>query len=655
MSKAACLETGTSTTGPVIQISGTIQWLSSPCKEGEDCPPCLTPAIVTDEKTYYLSSSNQEVQDFLDHIESAPVPAIYLLPLRARASGVHYTRDNYDFLTISSLNDLYVQYFSDQLARISSLCDKWNVLHEPFSCMGPYCYLQTNIYRLTTDTLIQNVRYVKLMEQEGTYTYYKGALREGSSRDIYYVPEGSTHEYLLYAFNAQVGDTLTNLWIGGVYDECPNGYNGIIQTISDGTPRKFTIAIAIDIENDPHYSVPRRTEWIEGVGFLDNPTGPLFFLESAVDYGVETILCAYKNGEQVYSSSKAERYGCEFNGIPSTKPYSLCDTWNVMEVDGVTCGGCEVYRTMKYGLTTDTIINQKRYARIEQDKVYKGALREGNNRDIYYIPSGSMHEYLLYSFNSNEGDVLSNLWIGNDPNGWTMTVVEIQNTNPRTFVLSTGFTNTEDGIENHPLYIEWIEGVGLFNGPIGSLYCVGCANSRAEALLCAYKNGEQVYASELSEQYGCEYNYNPFAPPADTIPLYAQDDPGSSTVDPVDPNQVVATLQGDQLTIHENMGVDITYSLQHNAPAQTPAQHRTPQTQTFRNEVTVQITESGEYLLQLTNPSWGYTIFGQFNYVAEGIENIQPSDTGVQKEFRDGQLLIRRGDKIYTVTGQQIQ
>ena len=343
---------------------------------------------------------------------------------------------------------------------------------------------------------------------------------------------------------------------------------------------------------------------------------------------------------------------------------SLCDEWNILEVSNVTCGDCEVYRTYHSQLTTDTIINGKVYAQLIEDGAYRAALREGNKRDVYCIPAGSTHEYLLYAFNVQEGDQLTNLWIGgspeDSPDGWTMTVEEIQETTPRTFVLSTGYTHTDEGIENYPLYITWIEGVGLTDGPIGVKRCVGCADSRSYGVLCAYKNGEQVYVSEMGEQYGCVYNYDPYAP-SDTIPLfsYTGDDPGSSTVDPVDPNQVVATLQGNQLTIHEHSGVDVTYSLQHNAPAQMPSLHRAPQSDTFRNEVTVQITESGEYLLQLTNPSWGYTIVGRFNYVAEGIDNVNSSslqggDRG-RLIIQNGQLYILRGEKKYTVTGQEVR
>ena len=336
---------------------------------------------------------------------------------------------------------------------------------------------------------------------------------------------------------------------------------------------------------------------------------------------------------------------------------SLCDEWNILEVSNVTCGDCEVYRTYHSQLTTDTIINGKVYAQLIEDGAYRAALREGNKRDVYCIPAGSTHEYLLYAFNVQEGDQLTNLWIGGTPadypDGWTMTIEEIQETNPRTFVLSTGFIHTDEGVENYPLYITWIEGVGLTDGPIGVKRCVGCADSKGQGVLCAYKNGEQIFTSDLGEQYGCVYNYDPFAS-VDTIPLYAQDDPGSSTVDPVDPNQLVATLKGNQLTIHENMGTDITYTLQRNAPAQAPAIHNAPKSDTFRDEVTIQITESGEYLLQLTNPSWDYIIYGQFYYAPQGIETLHPA-SAPQKVLIDGQIYILRGDIVYTIDGREVK
>ena len=441
-----------------ITVSGTIQWLDSPCEEGEECPPCVTPAIVTSDKTYYLSSSNQEVRDFLDRIELAPIPAIYLLPLQARASGTPYTQGSFDFLVVNNIDDLYVQYFSDQLTRRPSLCDEWNVWHESFESFGPISFDKVVKYQLTTDTLINGQQYVKLTSDKDSR--YPGAMREGNNRDIYYVPANSTHEYLLYAFNAQVGDTLSNLWVGGYGRD----YQGVVQAISNGSPRIFTIGVKFDYYWSDDYLYPIR--WIEGVGSPETPMG----------------------------------------------------------------------RAVVPGVPAD---------------------------------------------------------------------------------------------------------IGVYT------------------LLCAYKNGEQIYVSEMGAEYGCEHDQTP--EPTDTIPLYSYtgDDPGSSTVDPVDPNQVVVTLKKDELTIKEFSGEAISYDLTNTSNNAAPASRRAPLSDTFREKVTIQITESGEYMLQLTNPAWGYTIYGTFFYAPQGIDNVhfsslQGGDRGTLM-IHDGQIYILRGDKTYTITGQEVR
>ena len=431
---------------PPVAISGILQLVPLPCPESTEdipCPPCLTIALNANEQLYYLNVWNDNLNALLDTL---------VYPVNATVTGHVYTAREGGLA-------IRVQDISLH-ASLPSLCDEWNVLHEPFSCDGIYCRLQTFVYRLTTDTLIQDVNYVKLMEQEGSNTYYKGAMREGTNRDIYYVPAGSTNEFLLDAFNAQVGDTLSNLWVGGFGDS----YQAVVQAISNGSPRIFTIGVKFGDESDD-YLYPIR--WIEGVGSPETPMGMAVVPDVPADIGVYT-------------------------------------------------------------------------------------------------------------------------------------------------------------------------------------------------LLCAYKNGEQVYVSELGEQYGCEYNYDPYATPTDTIPLfsYTGDDPGSSTVDPVDPNQVVATLQGDLLTIHEHSGVDVTYSLQHNAPSQMPSPHRAPQSDTFRDMVTLQITESGEYQLLLTNPSWGYSIFGNFIYSPQGIEQTSSSSQGGKTSklvLVNGQIFILREEKVYTITGQRVR
>lgn len=289
---------------PPVSLTGTLDLVSLPCpvtdNEEYPCLPCLTTALSVGDTMYYLTNLYGDLEVLLDTLT---------YPVTATVTG-------YVFASAEDENamSLDVRSVSLEKYRLPSLCDTWNVLHEPFSCDGPYCYLRTLVYRLTTDTIIQNKHYIKLMEQEGTYTYHKGALREGTNRDIYYVPENSTHEYLIYAFNAQVGDTLTNLWIGGWEEYYPEGgYTGVVAAVSgnEGSLRTYRIDVNTPEGND-QYSWP--IYWTEGVGSPEEPCGLNCPTPCMADGGVYTLLCAYKNGEQVYSSSKAERYGCEFNG-----------------------------------------------------------------------------------------------------------------------------------------------------------------------------------------------------------------------------------------------------------------------------------------------------------------------------------------------------
>ena len=539
------------------------------------------------------------------------------------------------------------RYTNTQNDKLPSLCDEWNVWYESFESFGPINFNQVIKYRLTTDTIINGQTYLRLVSDSSTYV---GALREGNNRDIYYIPAWQTHEYLLYAFNAQVGDTLSNLWAGGFGDS----YQAVVQAISDGTTRIFTIDVKYEYE-------PGSIQWIEGVGSPETPMGKAVVPDVPADIGVYTLLCAYKNGEQVYASSKSERYGCEFNGIPSTKPDHLCDEWNIAKISNAGGPIATIY-TVKAFLGADTIIEAQNYVKLIEDGGYEGSMREGESGVIYYIPAGSAHEYLLYNFNAQVGDKLTNLWYGGDPewcpNGYNATVLSISDETPRVFTVEVEYIITDsEGEHIEPWLVYWTEGIGLSDGPAGQ-FCPGpdCACSCGQVLLCAYKNGEQVYVSDMGEQYGCEYNYDPHSASSDTIPLftYIGDDPGSSTVDPVDPNQVVATLRGDELTIREHTGVDIAYSLQHNAPTKMPAHSQASISDTFRDEITLQITESGEYQLLLTNPSWNYSIYGTFFYLPQGIESVH-STSLPQKVLQNGQFYILRNEKIYTITGQKLK
>ena len=491
---------------PPVAISGILQLVPLPCPESTEdipCPPCLTIALNANEQLYYLNGMNDNLNALLDTL---------VYPVNATVTGHVYT---------ALEGGLAIRVLDISLhASLPSLCDEWNVLYEPFSSFDR---ISTIIYSLTTDTLIQGKQYAKLEEQEGSYTHYKGAMREGTNRDIYYIPAGSTHEYLTYAFNAKVGDKLTNLWIGGYYSQCPNGYNGIVQAISDGTPRKFTISIDMDVDEDPYYTVPRKTEWIEGVGFLDNPTGPLFSLGAAVDYGVETILCAYKNGEQVYTSAKGEQYGCEYS---------------------------------------ESII-----PKIVEIPLYKLSGEEAIPATVEPIKS-QIHAYIR--------------------NGYSLTMIT-DDANEKISYTLTKYEPNASSVKKSDTFTH----LGFVSLSEPGHYMLRMKDPAWDYYACGWFH--------YSEQ---EIEVISLPQSSDSIPLYVQDDPGSSTVDPVDPNQVVATIEDGQLTIQENMGTTMTCTLNNESANNMPNRRNAPQAQVFSDAISVQITESGDYLLQLTNPSW---------------------------------------------------
>ena len=161
----------------------------------------------------------------------------------------------------------------------------------------------------------------------------------------------------------------------------------------------------------------------------------------------------------------------------------------------------------------------------------------------------------------------------------------------------------------------------------------------------------------MGEQYGCEYNYNPNTNHTDTIPLYARDDSGSSTVDPVDPNQIYATLTGDVLTVHNNTGAQVTFTLNNTSVNNVAARVRSNvEPVSFTDSVSIELSEDGIYEILLTSEEWNYSVFGTINYVrsATTITKEDPAST-TKKVLRSTHILIEREGKTYTLTGQEVK
>ena len=438
-----------------------------------------------------------------------------------------------------------------------------------------------------------------------------------------------------------------------------------------------------------HYSdiVPYSIDKKENGTWLLTAEG-MFSSSDPVDEGIPTPVTIYKLTENeiewMYAANGGDEgpnYYYQYlrrNTYQNDKLPSLCDEWNVLEhfMDGGP--EYESFKTLHYRLTSDTIFNSMHYVKFEQDNIYKGAMREGADADIYFVPANSTHEYLLYAFNAKIGDQLDNLWFGaNEDKAFIIhsaTVTDIESVTPRKFVIDFEwqhiytYASINDTSEIIHSELIWLEGLGFqYGGPVGYTCPFDCAGGPGLSILCAYKNGEQVYVSEMGEQYGCEYNDDSHSTPIDTIPLfsYIGDDPGSSTVDPVDPNQVVATLKGNELTVKEFSGKTIHYRLTNTSSYPASVSRNAPQApmpQSFQNEISITLTETGIYTLILTNPDWGYGIYGTFNYPnrKEAIDNT-PSRYGQDSRgaskliLSNGQILILRSGKTYTLQGAEVR
>lgn len=575
MMKAACLmQAPEAMYQPFETVSGTLTSIGFPCEGEEPCPTCLTIALVTDAKTYYLSTSDAQMQAQLDELEMQ-------LPLRATISGTPFVNGSFDFIKVQSV--------SVDNSLLPSLCDEWNVWYESFESFGPITFDKVVKYQLTTDTLINGQRYVKLTSDKDSP--YLGAMREGNNRDIYYVPAGSTNEFLLYAFNAQVGEVLNDLYLGG-FEE--NGYSGRVEAISDGSPRLFTIRVlyptGMGVEPGESFSVT----WIEGVGSPETPYGLAVVPTVPADIGVYTLLCAYKNGEHIYTSDLGEQYGCEYGTQDEKK--KIIGTWQVYK-ETLSGNDYNEHGEIEYLSRTRDVNDSPTYNFDDSTLLIVCPT-------CYYTPK----HYVL----TPKGPTTWNLWVEN------MFTIQQKPSDPAEGGFSTITIHQLTGNLMEWEYIAY----GGDEGPI-----------------TYYQYLRRVGTQD-----------------SDTIPLYAQDDSGSSTVDPVDPNQVIATLKGDELTIRDNSGEEIMMALSlSEGEASVPAFNRVQRTQSFRNELTVTLTEEGLYMLELSNPSWEYTIYGTFRYPQrhDAIDHTL-AVPAAQKILRNGQLLIRIGDKVYTVHGTEI-
>ena len=125
----------------------------------------------------------------------------------------------------------------------------------------------------------------------------------------------------------------------------------------------------------------------------------------------------------------------------------------------------------------------------------------------------------------------------------------------------------------------------------------------------------------------------------------------------MDPNQIYATLTGDKLTVHNNTGAQVTFTLNNTSVNNIAARVRAnTEPVSFTESISVELTEDGLYEIWLTSEEWNYSVFGTIKYVrsATTITKEDPAST-TKKILRGTQILIEREGNTYTLTGQEVK
>ena len=134
-----------------------------------------------------------------------------------------------------------------------------------------------------------------------------------------------------------------------------------------------------------------------------------------------------------------------------------------------------------------------------------------------------------------------------------------------------------------------------------------------------------------------------------TIPLYfgynlpcsaidSADDPGSSTVDPVDPNQARVELTGNTLKVYEGLEGNANISVFNMTRTQVVLQT------SFEESVQLTLTDTAQYSIKLFHPDLG-TVYGTFRYPVDNARKV----------MQGGRMFILFGNHFYSPSGVKIQ
>lgn len=201
----------------------------------------------------------------------------------------------------------------------------------------PNHHYSTLVHWLSDDTLVDGVRYTKVLEtRNGEGTPRLATLLREEDGKVW--KRKSATDILIYDFTAQVGDTLR---FGDFHEFDFFVVDSIsIEQIGGRDRRKFWFGLEYDITGEP---VAIET-WTEGIG---SDMGLLFSGWYYVSGGYYRALCFHQNGELLWQN---EYYGtCMIDAVEEMdiSPISLYPnpTSEVVHIEGVEAAKVQVYNS----------------------------------------------------------------------------------------------------------------------------------------------------------------------------------------------------------------------------------------------------------------------------------------------------------------------
>ena len=215
---------------------------------------------------------------------------------------------------ITSMKKLFLLFAFCSVAVLQAIAapiqaNQWNVLKFRASLSNDEVEAIIFEYTMLGDTTINDTTYTKIMERETLTSKrkrYVAAIRQ--EQDKVYVNYDNI-EYLLYDFNAKVGDEI--IAFGGLDHPTTLCKNTVTDVhITENGQRILTVRIIEVGDDDKEFQ--EEAQWIEGIGSSHG------LLHTGVAYccGFSHYLqCAYSGDEQIYerTDDSFAQFGCEYN------------------------------------------------------------------------------------------------------------------------------------------------------------------------------------------------------------------------------------------------------------------------------------------------------------------------------------------------------